>query len=806
MDAKELYKRLEVVARQQEARERRKARDSPPNVERGLSPSLNVDGFSTTSKEVPPPTAFPTRPTSFLPPTLDEPVPRSLQLSRLSDYGVPTDNVQILQSTLGAGPAFGPALATDLQEVGQAARLGAKTSSRPSTSWNAEDSPHDDDARLTISNEQRPKSASNAESLSQPVIVADGPVLVKRSSVEQLQDVSQMVQIINQAEPVAMVAPVTSVRDEPHAVALEPPVVALDGHTAVGSGKSSASTVAMPQPAASPRSERKSWNPKHLISRLKEKRSTSERIAPVISNMTAPTVTSLQEFVAEPFTPIQPNMSVSNQTTPAWEQPIPRARSTFEPFRFEDYRFSGTSDVLSVRASDPHSNFRLSDLDSGLGMSDTGSNTGEELPTLRPGAEKRAVESSALSKRESMLPVQFETEGTDSPVKKDYRESRLRREVPAEDAFDFDPTLNLSDEPPEDEGIFVNFPQQDAPLEEPEPELLPVPQFHETGAMSGFSTSNETTPEKEKARKREKRRTFDPRQLFSSKKSTTKDIEPVASSNRQNRNTVTLVSHTPTSTLSTRPSSRSQPIVIMAHHQEPIPTTNIAIYNAIPDTAAVRSSQSTIQTATASVPASTRSRASKPCNVLIIPHPPEVPDNEMKHMTPASVALLREQEKLLHQRATRQLAEAHIRDTERMFDEQGDEIGVAFSPSDPPAPTAVANKNGSVRSISQATSHNTQSRRLSSAQSARGLRDSYATPQRGVQIVVTPSPLLEETESVGAEKRRHASVNLPRHSVAHKLFSRNLPHATVSMVELDRSGRQSGASKRKSLWSKLWKK
>ncbi|KAF2668143.1 hypothetical protein BT63DRAFT_269047 [Microthyrium microscopicum] len=878
VDAKELYKRLEVVYRQQETRLRRRTLvhellpiDSNLSVETSLSAplssSLNPPGdysygdysydiatdlgadFGNTAPL--PPTALPTRPTSFLPPA-NEPLPQSLQLlNRLSTFGEPRNNRHTLQANHAASnnrhtlqpnyplaDLFSSKLSNELQDVGQAARLGAKSNSRPSTSWNAEKhsrqihkEEEDDATELNISGHpQRPKSLYNMQALnSHPVKFTDGTGIIKHESLREVQSVPQPVQIVNHEHTMPRIAPVSSIKDDFHAFNLEPPAVARDGYTTTGSGLSSATTIAQGHSASSSKSNRKSWNPKSFISRMKERRSGPDQPIPVpiLREQFSASIPNLHEIVVEPETlarPDMPNFGHSAPVVPQWERPIPRPQTTaFAPFKFEDYRFSGVSDFGSLRDSDPNGHFRLSDLDSGLGLSDTGSSAGaEEMPTLMPGAEKRPdwnkIDTSR--KRDSTMLLQSRAPGeSGSPTKKAYRESALRQEVASQDEFAFDSSLDdsfhsfdhsfdLQDEPPEDEGVFVSFPQE--PLT-PEPDYGAHEPTHHVRTISA-SAPITPPPVPEKTTKANKRKTLDPRQLFSSTRtSSVKQSDPSTPPSRSRSNRYTMShssSHAVSSPRDTRPSSRSQPIVIAPHTEEPMPDTNSYLYD--PTNQSHSISQRSHRSQNSSKMHSTRASMHSPLPPadLNIPPPPPVPAKELAKMTPASIAFLREQEKLLMRRSTMQHSNSYMQEKFRAFDDQG-EIGVAFSPATPFTGVDSASSNTHTPRISSSLGYS-QYGSYQSYQSPAEQQTSFSQSMNTRFALASSPPPESAAQSVRgivtSPHTRQGSVNYHGMSSTRKALGRHMPQATTSMMELDKStGKIAPPKQKKKRWWKVWK-
>lgn len=220
------------------------------------------------------------------------------------------------------------------------------------------------------------------------------------------------------------------------------------------------------------------------------------------------------------------------------------------------------------------------------------------------------------------------------------------------EAFDFHPDLALEMEPPEDDGIVINFNLDDpgpAPLVQPkdpqvEPERLLQPEA--------------TQPEDQVLQESQsvKRRTFDPRQLFVSPKlfSQKRNSAIPASNKSDNEATFSAVNFQQTLPLSTsRPPTRSQPIIIMPHHQQmPVPFSSqpLQVYSGTLPARSTPSLPSTTVPTTSTDPSQGRPR--RQSHIPIVPKIPSVPAFELAHMTPQSLALLREQEQILVRRST----------------------------------------------------------------------------------------------------------------------------------------------------------
>jgi len=668
---------------------------------------------------------------------------------------------------------FGTSLATDLEGLGQATRLGAKTDSRPDTSWNVErdggmDFQEEYEGELGIVTAQaRPKSLSNlADGKIPKVTVIDVPN-AKRGPTRQVQHIAQSVQIVNPPQPIGMIAPIICMSEEfapPPTLELPPKHLSYDGSGNYPSDISTATTEVPAHSTSSSRSDRKSWNPRGFITRFKDMRGGSEEEIVVPVNIAQDTHTSNVPLVHElTFAQVAPSdqvVTIPSPTTPVWEKPIPRPQTTtFEPFRFYDYRFSGVSDQSSVRASDSHTAL-YSDIDSGLGMSDSGSNAGgDEMPTLMAGAERRPEtnkqDPNVKSKRDSQF-VQPQAVA-DLPISRPYRESALRREVSMHEAFDFHPDLALQEDPPEDEGIVINFDLENpgpAPFQtevevdpfqtEVEVDAVPVPEEDSLEPLPTQLTQPAHIDSGEFARPSQvKRRTFDPRQLFSTPKLFSQKRNSVQpSSKRNNRNTISCqipdTYTTSPSAKSTRPPSRSQPIIIMPHHQDiPLPSPPSQLYSSALPTKSVPSLPSTTHSSLSERPQTSRSRTTT--HIPIIPKPPNVPAHEMAHMTPQSLALLREQEQLLVRRSTMQMTRTDQKAANVAYASH-EQIGVAISsdatfmrppmPEIPPklaAHTAPLNHRPSVEFSTPSSRHDTKR------------SSSMAVPSQGFVMRLSPA-------------------------------------------------------------------
>ena len=670
---------------------------------------------------------------------------------------------------------FGPGLATDLHLVGQAARLGSKTTSRPSTSWNEKrnsrvDQHEETDTALDISMPaKRPMSMSNIPKRdSNEVMVRDGAAIVKRNSVRQVQVVAQSVQIVDQQEPARpSIAPITPA--EPYiGPALPAHAVAVDASAVSTPEFSSASTVVGSHSNSQSvgNGERKSWNPRTLFALLKD-RNIPEPIVvhnnpPVSNGLPTPEfkldlvlpATDGTDWASDGTTPIGA-LSTNGSNRGSWSR---RPQTTaFETYNFSSPRFSGVSDLSSVRMSDPHAHFNLSNMSS------------ESIPTLMPGAEKSTRLDSHVTGPSDLQPRRAVTD-EGSPIKSPYRESALRNELSIhERSFHMDSAVGLSEEPAEDDEPIKM-------LEEPEV------QFHHQ--QNNLESWNHELSEDPAAR----RMTISATQFLS------------AHSNHQQlddnthltpkRNTL---QHTPSTT---RPTTRSQPIVIDAYETiRPVtetPPQNIDFSNA-PDPTPVEDN---------------RFRAlSKPPVVF---NPPEVSATEIKHMTAASLAFLREQEQLLIRRSTIALGQLQQQPEERSWATENDEIGMAISPG--PASDSQNDQRASIiaslpdfsrpRKAPRPEKRSSHSKTGSTAH-----EDMFYEGPLPYSPQDHPRTRLSRTQPTTASHTpRTGSISFTKIG-SRKFLASRVPAGTVSMVDLNQAGKNTGANAVKKRWKKerWWK-
>jgi hypothetical protein len=308
----------------------------------------------------------------------------------------------------------------------------------------------------------------------------------------------------------------------------------------------------------------------------------------------------------------------------------------------------------------------------------------ESIPTLMPGAEKRPdwTKLDSPKIRDSKIPAAILIGSeAESPVKPPPKESGLRNEVGLDDgAIHMDNGLYLQAEPPDDEGIYVNFPFQELVQQVPEPTGEPKVEYQEDNAIEPPVVQ---TGPRTKTSTAQKRRTLNPKNLFSvssrffSSSTTSANQETVPVVNPMEAAQPEPIVSPRQSQHTTRPSSRSQPILVGYGPEPPLPKTP-----------SIRLAQSPSSNRHLSPISPLMHRPSigglrSTSNKLIVPHPPDVPSHEMKHMTSQSLALLRAQEQQLIRRSTMLLAEAHVRATEEEVQflngtGAGNEIGIAM--------------------------------------------------------------------------------------------------------------------------------
>jgi hypothetical protein len=692
VDPKELYRRLEQVIKEREARAKRRRPptlklDQPTIIPTIISDPVGPLDSAKQSHTPPPPTALPTRPISQIPEFSSHPRPRSLQVPQEITETRPAPR-PFYPETYG-GEVFGSFGPRNLSELGQAARLGAKTSSRPSTSWHVERQARatsvdeeEEGIGLAISTKpQRPKSMSHmVHDEDVTVIVTDGPGLTKRDSTRRGKVRSQIVQVVNRENSMPIIAPISAMEEQASPYLL--PTVAPIETVKLPSEVSPVAAAPHLSPSTEFRAERKSWNPKTFLSKLKDRNASSDKLQTTPSPVERrPSVPPLDDFILEPIPPIHDShrVSLSTHSNSPVESPQGRQNSTFEPFYFSYQRFSGTSDMSSSRLSYP-AQLRNSDIDSGLGMSDTNSNFGmsnistESILTLIQGAEKRpdCTKLDSPRKRDSRIPsaLFYAPPELSSPSRQHFRESGLRNEVEIETSqVEPDPHINLQIEPPEDEGIYVNSPSPHPGP--PVPEISTVKAEYHQGGVAMEAPVIQTGPSG-KTPTIQKRRSLNPKKLFRRPKSFSATILAATSPEPQ---TIIPFSDSPPVPIidpqTTRPSSRSQPILVNYSRT----SSSHASINAV--SASIAEQQPQQKQSTACQPQEDRWQPSPlpTSNTPMISRPPKVPRHEMEHMTPASITLLRTQEQLLARRSTMHLIGVHA---PPRFDDQGGEIGVAM--------------------------------------------------------------------------------------------------------------------------------
>jgi hypothetical protein len=531
-------------------------------------------------------------------------------------------------------------------------------------------------------------------------------------------------------------------------------------------------------------------------------------------------VTFLHEFDFNSIPPIlEAGLDLSSTPSPV-ESPKPRPLTTaFEPFRFSD-----KSDHSSASHSNPL-HLRLSDMDSGVDMSDSISNLAvnnfshESIPELMPGAQRKPEQTSADSPRHKC--TCHPGRDGEPPAARSHRASVMPGVgVAQETALDYGPGLILQSEPPGDEGVLINnfsFQDDDQAVRTPPVEEISV----EEPAMPAVADSVSV--------RASKRMTFIPEGFpaaeagseiarLSIPPTPPAHIDDVAAVAAALSREASL--HRTASRGSMRPPSRSQPIIIGGPAAAAaLPRTLLLPPRTPPPQAAssapglaglMASPASTVMTATttggarlrpasraASGPPAQGARLRSTSNVLVVPHPPACPPEELAMMTPECLALLRAQEQMLVRRATLLIAQAHIENTAlapaggvedpagaggaagRAYDEMG-EIGVAVGEPPPfqapPVPPMPADDVG-------------PSRR----------RHSRRSTVASVAAAVRRSPSLSFLRG-GAGGKKGAAVN------------GSVPVGSVSMVELHRvdgkghdaaDKKRSGA--RKKGWWKVWR-
>jgi hypothetical protein len=290
--------------------------------------------------------------------------------------------------------------------------------------------------------------------------------------------------------------------------------------------------------------------------------------------------------------------------------------------------------------------------------------------------------------------------------------------IAQEAALEYSPGLSLQSEPPGDEGVLINsfsF-QDDEPVRTPAIEEVSVEEPVPTIADSLSVRAS-------------KRMTFIPEGFAAAEAAELArlsipptppaHIDDVAAVAAALSREASL--HRTASRGSMRPPSRSQPIIIggaatALPRTLPLPPRTPPAQAVSPAAGFVASPASTIMTATtmggtrlrptsraaSAPPPHMEGRLRSTSNVLVVPHPPACPPEELAMMTPECVALLRAQEQMLVRRATLLIAQAHIENTAlgpatavagggRAYDEMG-EIGVAVgeppfqAPPVPPIP------------------------------------------------------------------------------------------------------------------------
>jgi hypothetical protein len=624
------------VLEEQEAREKR--RQSRYAQRASLVPSMHqADG----SHSPPPPTAFPTRPISQMP-DFDSSRPRSIVIKRNSTYNHENLAPTIRSQNAKVQSEFGPPLITSLDSFEQATQMIAKKFQRPSTSWHVERLnqvfvPEEEEIGVAISMRlERPKSMSYLSSGdSSPVITkTEIPMLPRRNSTRRANTTSQLCHVINQESINTNIPPISHLDSSHNSSPILPHSSSFNGTAGTMSGYSSATTAFdhSTSHSTSSKSDRRSWHPKTLLSKLKDFNMSSERLGAKS--------TALQNFAFD-IPPISESQRASLAHRSHSESPgLVRKKSSqaFEPFVFSDHhhRFSETSDISTPELTHSLSRPRLSDLDSGLGMSDTETNFGlgntstDSIPTLRPGAEKRYTKMDSSQPRNSHIgsAILLGPTGSSSPAKS-FTESHVRHEHIFDGSmFDSQNGLQLQFDPPEDEGIFVGSPspEQQAPVKNETAYDIIEPPVIQTGPAAADRTSQQ------QARKRTRsiisfRRTF-ARSIHSHKRS----------NSSQSVNPAEIAPPAPTAQ-STRPSSRSQPILAGFDTNEPVPK--------IP---------STVQ-----IPVEDRKprerRSSMGTGLLAVSAPPIIPQNEMQFLNPQCLALLRAQEMLLARRSIMDLTQ-----------------------------------------------------------------------------------------------------------------------------------------------------
>jgi hypothetical protein len=442
-------------------------------------------------------------------------------------------------------------------------------------------------------------------------------------------------------------------------------------------------------------------------------------------------VTFLHEFDFNSIPPIHEAMDLSSTSSPM-ESPKRRPQTTaFEPLRFSD-----KSDVSSARHSNPLQ-LGLSDMDSGLDMSDSTSNLAnnfshESIPELMPGAQRKPEQMRADSPRGEC--TCHPPDRGESPVTHSHRVSVLRGGLaPQQAALEYSPGLSLQAEPPGDEDVLIgsfSFQDDDQAVHTPVVEEVAV--IHEPEAPAAPASDAISA-------RASKRTTFIPEGLparLSIPATPPTHIDDVAAVAAAVSREASL--HRTASRSSMRPPSRSQPIIIAGAGAAaaglpralPLPPRTPPAQATAAAAGLMASPASTVMTATTGAttllrPAS-RAASAPPgrlrstSNVLVVPHPPACPAEELAMMTPECLALLRAQEQMLVRRATLLIAQAHIENTAlpvasasptpdsasaavgRAYDEMG-EIGVAVgeppfqAPPVPPIPADDAREGAGRR-------------------------------------------------------------------------------------------------------------
>jgi hypothetical protein len=692
VDSQELMRRLERVVREREELRRQKSASKRISKQ----PAQEFDARHRSRSPPPPtaiPTAAPTRPISFNP-VLQDDLPRAVQVrrpsgNRLSSYASQPLERKVLSPLPVDGDLFGPPLVTDLHGVGQVARFGAKRDSRPSTSWNetkhTRDEIHDVDTSLDISTAlQRPKSMSTiANNDSRPILITESPGMVKRHSVRQIQAVAQPVQIIN-----------------PHGIRLssssgatsEHPALHIEGeglaHTkakdfsALSSPHTSSTSTIVPTAYSSSHlmAEKVPWNLATVSLRNPNRNSLHGSIInhevpdsetpPLPHDIEPPALDFvLPDVPSEVSTPLESNsgskrvsMFIRPQTT------------AFESLNFSTHRFSGISDPSSFRMSDSQAQFSLSNMSC------------ESIPTLMPGAEKTADWTQGLPRTvpSEVRTAMFVNEQTASPILRQglKRESLLRNEVSPPELVESGIVTNLQEEPAEDDDPIIDLSDTYSPIDDANQQaMMRAPKKSFQPLKSAPS----------------RRRSFNPRQLFSKsstpktpKRNTHTGLTASASIAKTNDITVVLATGTTKSASTTRPSSRSQPILIDRYQTDdsvpPVPTPispsphppfhqqlpPVPLRNRPFTTSSYSSPNllSGVQTppnntfagywsngASPSSAATTQLRS--PVDPLTMALPPAVSKLERSLMTAECLSFLQEQEELLVRRETLRLAQAH---------------------------------------------------------------------------------------------------------------------------------------------------